>query len=162
MTVEAIADRAGVSKKTIYRWWPAKGAVILEAMGEIAESSTPFPDTGDLATDLRTQMTAVLDFLASPLTGSAYTGLIAESQHDEELAKALAKQLVKPRVSAATERLRQAQQQGQLPADADLQLIIELLYGPIYYRRLLHLGAHSAERIHALVDHVLGLGRQPG
>ncbi|MFB9531814.1 TetR/AcrR family transcriptional regulator [Nonomuraea roseola] len=159
VTVEAIAARAGVSKKTIYRWWPTKGAVILEALGELAQTTTTFPDTGDLVADLRTQTAAVLDFLASPRTGSAYLGLIAETQHDEALARDLVEQLIKPRVAVATDRLRSAQRQGQLSAEADLELIVELLYGPIYYRRLLHLGPHADDRLHALIDHVLSQWR---
>jgi AcrR family transcriptional regulator len=157
VSVEAIAARAGVSKKTIYRWWPTKGAVALEAMVDVAETTTPFPDTGDLAADLRTQGAAVLEVLASPDIGSAYRGLIAETQHDEQLARDLTEQLIRPRIAAAKERLRAAQRQGQLSAEADLDLFVELLYGPIYYRRLLHLGPHSRDRLNLLIDHILRL-----
>ncbi|MGC4761554.1 TetR-like C-terminal domain-containing protein [Micromonospora sp. DT46] len=81
--------------------------------------------------------------------------LIAESQHDAGLAAALTEQLVGPRVAVAKQRLARAQQQGQLPVDADLQLIVELLYGPVYYRHLLHLGPYSRDRLRELVDRVL-------
>lgn len=58
VTIEAIAARAGgVSKKTIYRWWPSKSAILLEAFTEMLVSATPFVDTGDIAKDLRTHLT---------------------------------------------------------------------------------------------------------
>ncbi|HEX4813080.1 MAG TPA: TetR/AcrR family transcriptional regulator [Nonomuraea sp.] len=156
VTVEAIAARAGASKKTIYRWWPSKGAVVLEAISESARAATPFPDTGDIAADLHVQMTGVVEVLTSPRIGSAYTGLIAETQHDKELAQALIDGLIGPRVEIVVNRLRLAQRRGELRADVDTELIVELLYGPIYYRMLLHQGLQTPERIHKLIDHVIG------
>ncbi|MEV4179371.1 TetR/AcrR family transcriptional regulator [Nonomuraea sp. NPDC049709] len=156
VTVEAIAARAGASKKTIYRWWPSKGAVVLEAITTSAQAGTPFPDTGDIAADLRVQITGVIEVLTSPQIGSAYTGLIAEAQHDGKLMDAMLDQLIRPRVDLVIGRLRQAQERGELRDDADPQLITELLYGPIYYRMLLHLGLQSADRIQSLIDYVIG------
>ncbi|MFI7232578.1 TetR/AcrR family transcriptional regulator [Nonomuraea angiospora] len=156
VTVEAIAARAGASKKTIYRWWPSKGAVVLEAIVTNAQAGTPFPDTGDITADLRVQMTGVIEVLTSPQIGSAYTGLIAEAQHDATLMEALVGQLIRPRVDVVIGRLRQAQERGELRDDADLQLVTELLYGPIYYRMLLHLGLQSSDRIQSLIDYVIG------
>ncbi|MET7459453.1 TetR/AcrR family transcriptional regulator [Nonomuraea sp. NPDC005501] len=156
VTVEAIAARAGVSKKTIYRWWPAKGAVVLEAMVEMVGEVTQFPDTGDIVTDLRNQMTAVVDYFMTGPRATVYTGIIAETQHDEALARDLLEQLLGPRIEAARERLRLAREQGQLAPDADLDMAVDLLYGPIYYRLLLHLGAYSHKQIGALIDLVIG------
>ena len=96
VTVEAIAARAGVSKKTIYRWWPTKGAVVLEALHEWREDAMTFPDTGDIVADLQAQLEIVNEFMTGP-RGAAYTGLIAESQHDERLAHALADRFIRPR-----------------------------------------------------------------
>lgn len=152
VTVEAIAARAGVSKKTIYRWWPSKGAVVLEAIIEEVPKSTGFPDTGDLVADLAAQMTAVLALV----NGTAYLGVIAEAQHDDTLSRSLTRDLLQPRRAAAVERLRNAQARGQLPEDADLELVIDLLYAPLYYRPLLRLEpATSPERIQAIIDHVI-------
>ena len=63
-SVEAIARRAGVGKQTIYRWWPSKGAVVLEALNEQAGATLAFPDTGDVVADLRTQMSDVAKILS--------------------------------------------------------------------------------------------------
>lgn len=89
------------------------------------------------------------------MSAPPYRGLIAETQHDETLARALTDQLIESRAAQVRDRLRLAQEQGQIAADADPQLILELLYGPVYYRMLLHLGPHAPERVRALIDHVL-------
>ncbi|GGY51730.1 TetR/AcrR family transcriptional regulator [Streptomyces omiyaensis] len=156
VTVEAIAARAGVSKKTIYRWWPTKGAVVLEAFVELAGTATRFPDTGDVVADLRTQMTAVLANILSGPRASVYAGIIAETQHDPALARELRAQLLDPRVAAARDRLRLARDHGQLAPDADVEMVVDLLYGPLYYRLLLHLGPYPPARLRAHVAHVLG------
>ncbi|MFI5807955.1 TetR/AcrR family transcriptional regulator [Streptomyces sp. NPDC051561] len=155
VTMEAIAARAGVSKKTIYRWWPSKGAVLLEAVGQMTDSEAPFPDTGHLAADLYTQMTGVVRLLTTPPFGPAYIGILSELHFDEELTRAVHAQLITPRFTAAVNRLKSAQRQGRLPPGADLELAVELLYGPLYYRYALSKPPHSAERIAEIVDHVL-------
>ncbi|MFC9857097.1 MULTISPECIES: TetR/AcrR family transcriptional regulator [unclassified Streptomyces] len=155
VTVEAIAARAGVSKKTIYRWWPSKGAVLLEAFAEALVDATPFVDTGDIGADLRTHVTGAVKLLSTPPYGPAYAGILSEVHHDDVLAEAVRDQLVGPRVEGAVGRLRSAQERGQIPADADLPLAVEMLYGPLYYRHLLRKPPQDEATIAALVAHVL-------
>ncbi|MFD9543615.1 TetR/AcrR family transcriptional regulator [Streptomyces sp. NPDC060022] len=155
VTVEAIAARAGVSKKTIYRWWPSKGAVLLEAFTEALVGATPFVDTGDIAADLRTHINSAVKLMSSPPYGPAYAGILSEMHHDDDLAVAVREQLVDPRFERAVGRLRSAQEQGQVPADADLPLAVEMLYGPVYYRHVLRKPAQDDATVVALVAHVL-------
>ncbi|GIF76425.1 TetR/AcrR family transcriptional regulator [Asanoa siamensis] len=154
LTVEAIAARAGVSKKTIYRWWPSKGAVMLDAVDERAKAVAAHPYTGDLATDLRNQLAAVVALL-TPSDRSPVAGLIAEAMHDDELAHDLRERLIRPRIDSFDERLRQAQRDGQFPADADLDVALGLVYGPIYHRLVFHLGMPDAAQLDTLVTHAL-------
>lgn len=154
LTIEAIAARAGVSKKTIYRWWPSKGAVVLEALDAAAGAVAEHPNTGDLAADMRSQLTAVIGLL-TPTETSAAVGLIAEALHDEELAHDLRETLIRPRIEKFNERLRQAQRDGQFPADADLDVALNLLYGPLYHRLVYHLGMPNPDELHTLVAHAL-------
>lgn len=134
-SVEAIARHAGVGKQTIYRWWPSKGAVVLEALDEAAGPTLEFPDTGDVVADLRTQMSAVAALLADP-GFAGFAGLVGAAQSDSALSRALLDTIIEPRVAACRKRLEAAQQCGQLRADVDPEDVIELLYGPIYYRLL--------------------------
>jgi AcrR family transcriptional regulator len=154
-TVEAIAAQAGVSKKTIYRWWPSKGAILLEAINDAVVMTTPFPDTGDLAADLRTQMNAVVRLLTTPPLGPAYAGILTEIQYDDELCRAVQDEFITPRVEAAKSRLRSACDQGELPQDADLDLAVELFYGPLYYRHTLRRPPYTPARVATLIDHVM-------
>ncbi|MYS38615.1 TetR family transcriptional regulator [Streptomyces sp. KhCrAH-43] len=163
VTIEAIAARAGVSKKTIYRWWPSKSAILLEAFTEMLVSATPFVDTGDIAKDLRTHLTGAVNVLAVPPYGPAYAGILSELHHDDQLAETVRRQLIDPRFDEAVGRLRSAQEQGQIPSDADLDLAVEMLYGPLYYRHVLRKPMQDAEDVGKLVDHVLrSLGATTG
>lgn len=155
VTVEAIAARAGVSKKTIYRWWPSKGAVLLEAFTEALVDATPFVDTGDIAADLRTYINGAVKLVSTPPFGPAYAGILSEMHHDDALAKAVREQLIDPRVEGALGRLRSAQERGQIPVGADLPLAVEMLYGPVYYRHVLRKPAQDEAAVAALVAHVL-------
>lgn len=155
VTVEAIAARAGVSKKTIYRWWPSKGAVLLEAFAEVFVNATPFVDTGDIDADLRTHVTGAVKLLSTPPYGPAYAGILTELHHDDVLGRAVREDVVGPRFEAAVGRMRRAQEQGQIPAGADLPLAVEMLYGPVYYRLVLRKPPQDEETVAALVAHVL-------
>ncbi|WP_326685665.1 TetR/AcrR family transcriptional regulator [Streptomyces microflavus] len=161
VTVEAIAARAGVSKKTIYRWWPSKGAV-LEAFTDALVDATPFVDTGDIGADLRTHVAGAVRLLSVPPFGPAYGGILSELHHDDVLAQALKDQLVDPRVEEAVARLRSAQDQGQIPPGANLPLAVEMLYGPVYYRHVLRKPVQDEETIADLVAHVLRALGTPG
>jgi AcrR family transcriptional regulator len=154
LTIEAIAARAGVGKTTIYRWWPSKGAVVLELLDQAATLASAPPDTGDLAADLRTLLTEVIGIL-TPVHTSPATGLIAEALQDPDLAHDLREHLIEPRIAAFKQRLRRAQDAGQLSADADLDVALDLLYGPLYHRMALHLGMPDPSHLDSLVAHVL-------
>ncbi len=154
LTIEAIAARAGVSKKTIYRWWPSKGAVVLEAVVDVATAVAEHPNPGDLAADLHDQLTAVIGLL-TPTKTSAVAGLIAEGLQDDELAHDLRERLIRPRIDEFKKRLRQAQRDGQLPSDADLDVALNLIYGPIYHRLVYHRGLPGPDELRTLVAHAL-------
>ncbi|MFE4452377.1 TetR/AcrR family transcriptional regulator [Streptomyces sp. NPDC056796] len=155
VTIEGIAARAGVSKKTIYRWWPSKGAVMLEAFAERFVGATPFVDSGDVAADMRRHINGAVKLVTTAPYGPAYAGILSEMHHDDVLAQAVREQLVGPRFDAAVGRLRRAQDQGQIPAGADLPLAVEMLYGPVYYRHVLRNPPQDEATVTALVDHVL-------
>ncbi|MFB7914071.1 TetR/AcrR family transcriptional regulator [Streptomyces sp. NPDC056061] len=155
VTIEAIAARAGVSKKTIYRWWPAKSAVLLEAFTDGLIGSTPFIDTGNIAADLRANVMGAVRLLSTPPFGPAYAGILSEVHHDDALAETVRTKLVDPRFAEAVARLHRAQEQGQIPPDADLPLAVEMLYGPVYYRHLLRKPVQDEAEVAALVAQVL-------
>lgn len=161
LTIEAIAERAGVSKKTIYRWWPSKGAILLEAVFDAAASIAPHGDTGDLARDMTAQMMGIVALL-TPQETSPVAAIIAEAQRDPAIAEALRDQVVTPNIEHFTERMRSAQRAGELPDDVDLDVALDLFYGPIYHRLTLHLGLPDEEQMRSRVDHVIAALRAVG
>jgi AcrR family transcriptional regulator len=156
LTVEAIAARAGVGKQTIYRWWPDKGAVVLDAYLALvgADQDLTFPDSGDLEADLRLVLGSTADSLADPVFEKRYRALLTAIQDDPKLAAALHDRLLKPWHAATRQRLRAAQQAGQIRND-DLDAAAELLYGPIYYRWLLRTGPISRQYVDAVIAMIL-------
>jgi AcrR family transcriptional regulator len=152
VSIEAIAAEAGVGKQTIYRWWPSKGAVVLEALDDSLLSVVDFPDTGDLVEDLRTQMKGVTQLLGTAPVGRLYQGLLAAAQCDPELSRAHLDQLIEPATVAGRERIARAVERGELRDDADVQTLIDLLYGAIYYRLLLHTRPLTLEQIDQALD----------
>lgn len=135
LSIEAIAKAAGVGKTTIYRWWPTKSAVVFDALERHFHSVIPFPDTGSVVQDLRKQMRSAATMLQSPV-GSAYLALVAEGQHDPDLARALIERIIGPRRAEARDVLVRGVARGELGADLDPDVVVDLLYGPLYYRML--------------------------
>lgn len=156
LAVEAIAARAGVGKQTIYRWWPDKGAVVLDAYLALvgADQGLTFPDSGDLEADLRVVLETMVDSLTDQVFDQRYRALLTAIQDDPKLSAALLDRLLRPWLDATKERLRAAQHAGNI-RDVDLDVAAELLYGPIYYRWLLRTGSMSRQYVDAVMTLVL-------
>ncbi|GAA4394263.1 TetR/AcrR family transcriptional regulator [Actinomadura sp. NPDC048032] len=157
VTIEAIAARAGVGKQTIYRWWPSKGAVVFEGFLALSEGEegVRLPDTGDVEADLKTVMRATVAEFADPRFEAPLRALNTQIIEDPELAALYREKLADPLDRAKKERLRSAQRAGQLRADADLDLVLEVLYAPLTQRWLHRSGPLTPEYADALVDAAL-------
>ena len=136
VSIEAIARRACVGKQTIYRWWPSKGAVVLEAAIHTLDAVVDYPDTGDVVADLRVQLGRILEVIGTTGFGPAYRGLVAASQSDPALMQELFEQVVEPNVTAFERRMTAAKENGELRPDADTSTLRDLLYGVVEYRML--------------------------
>lgn len=157
-SIEAIAARAGVGKQTIYRWWPSKGAVIFDsflALSEEAEGGMALPDTGDLEADLKLVLRATAAEFADPEFAAPIRALGTEIINDPDLAAQYREKLAGPVDEAKKARLRSGQEAGQLAADADLDLVLEMLYAPLSQRWLYRSGPLTPEYADALVEATL-------
>lgn len=152
VSIEAIAKRAGVGKQTIYRWWPSKGAVALEALDDNLATVVDFRDSGDIVADLRHHMTGVTQLLNSTHIGPVIQGLIAAAQSDPALSRAHLEKVIQPATVAWRDRIVRAQDRGELRADADPDAIIDMLFGAMYFRLLLHTRPSEPEQIDAALD----------
>jgi len=140
LSVEAVAARAGVGKQTIYRWWPSKGAVLLDALVRESAPHAPIPDTGDVVADLGTIVLSVIELFTHPDFGPHLAALIGDAQRDPALAPALLEHFIRPRRAPIAERLQRAQRLGQLPASLDVDAVLEVIFGALYHRLLLRNG----------------------
>ena len=155
LTVEAIAARAGVGKQTIYRWWRGKGAVILDALADDMPEVIALPDTGDLRADLRQVLRATVAEFADPRLSATTRAVTIETLADEDLAAQARDRLLRPQLNAVRARLEAAREAGQVRPDAPLDLVVELLFGPLYHRWLLRNGPLTDDYADGIVDLVV-------
>jgi AcrR family transcriptional regulator len=153
MSMDDVARRAGVSKATIYRWWPSKERLALDALAAEWASTAP-ADQGETGT-LRGDLLALFRPWLRQLNGKPYArvvaGLVAAAQTDREFADLYRQHFVLARRNATRDLLVQARDRGEIAADTDLEVALDLLYGPIYHR-LLHGHAPLTERF---AEHVI-------
>jgi AcrR family transcriptional regulator len=133
ITVGAIAERAGVGKQTIYRWWPSKSAVLLDAMIRHADEVAPAPDTGDLPTDLRRFLRST--FAAAPANRSLLLGVLREALGDAATMERLAG-FTAARRDALAQIIDRARDRGQIPATARHDTVVDQAFGLLWYRMI--------------------------
>jgi len=136
LSIEAIAADANVGKATVYRWWPNKAALVADAFLSSAEADLRFPNTGSVQRDLSLQMKQLVRVLRGK-RGRIVSALIGGGQSDASLIKAFRERFMLPRRQEAYEILHRGISRGELPADLDLDLTLDALYGPIYLRFLI-------------------------
>jgi AcrR family transcriptional regulator len=153
LTVEAIAERAGVSKATVYRWWPNKAAVVMDGFLSTVSSEVPFPHTGCAQEDIRLHMRRLIKALGGKM-GRTAAALIAEGQADPELTEALRSRWLSVRRAEAQRILEHGMACGELREDLDPEVAVDSLYGPIYYRLLVGHAPLEEAFADALADHV--------
>ncbi|TDE52787.1 TetR/AcrR family transcriptional regulator [Nonomuraea mesophila] len=159
LSIEGIAARAGVGKQTIYRWWPSKGAVLFDAFLMLSEQpdsgDSALPDTGDLEADLKAVLRATVEELNDPRYDEPMRALNTEITHDPALAALYAERLDGPMRELKKDRLRSAQRAGQLAGDLDLDVAVDLIWGPLLNRWLQRTGALTPGYADSVVETAL-------
>jgi AcrR family transcriptional regulator len=156
VSMDAVAEQAGVSKATIYRWWPTKETLALDALHhEWAAARPRARETGLLRTDLLALLRPWVRLIGKRPYGRVIAALITEAQTDPAFAEQYRERFVEPRRAQARPILEHAIEHGELPPTTDVELALDLLYGPLYHR-LLHGHAPLNDRfLRDLVDTVL-------
>jgi AcrR family transcriptional regulator len=151
-TIEAVAERSGAAKTSIYRWWPNKGALAMESFLRVAEKQSPFPETDSPRADLRTQLRLFAKVLRGR-AGRLLAGIVAEAQRDPSTREAFIQSYILPRRQAARALLDRGIALGEFRSDLDAEAICDALYG-FFYMRLLFGHAPMDD---AAVDRVLDI-----
>ncbi len=154
LTIEAVAARAGVGKTTIYRWWPTKAVLVADAFLSSVIRETHFPDTGSVREDLRAQMQRLASIFRGS-RGRILRLLIGGGQSDPELIAAFRNRFLLPRRAEAISILQRAIDRGQLSRDIDRNMLLDALYGPLYFRMLIGHGPLSASFVDDVCDAVM-------
>jgi AcrR family transcriptional regulator len=138
MNMDHVAERAGVSKATIYRWWSSKELLALDAFSTDWEAISPLtsPDTGSLREDLRARLRPLRRQLKSRPPGRVLSGLLAQAQTDQAFAELYRERFLEPRRVATRAIFQRAIERGEIPADSDLDVALDLVYGPLFHRLL--------------------------
>jgi AcrR family transcriptional regulator len=150
LTIGGIAERSGVAKSTIYRWWSSKPELVMEAYTATVSRRMPEPDTGSVAADL----TAFVEHLYQGATWEtrlrALRGLMAEAQLDSTFEEPF-RNWVQTRRDVVLTLLARARDRGEIRADADLDLVVDQIFGVFWYRLLVR---HLPLSAQAAADHV--------
>jgi AcrR family transcriptional regulator len=155
VSMDAVADTAGVSKATIYRWWPSKEMLALDALLDWAGASAPARDTGALRGDLLALVRPWVREIQRQPFGRVIAALVTEALSDPQFAEAYRTRFVEPRREAMRAAFARAIERGEAPADLDVEVALDLIYGPLYHR-LLHGHAPLSARFgEAVVDMAL-------
>jgi AcrR family transcriptional regulator len=154
LTIEGVAARAGVAKTTIYRRWRSRDDLAFAVLLELVELLS-VPDLGDTRSELVYLVDSVVRVLDSTLIGGVMQGLVPDLASNPERRSAFREQVVGARVVELRRVVERGVARGDLRPDADVDLMYELLHGPVYFRLLLSGAPLEAGLAERLVDAVL-------
>lgn len=155
MTTDEISARSGVSKATIYKWWPNKYAVAIEAFLTEMMAESPDPDTGSAREDFRLAIRGVARFYSGP-SAHVFAQLIGVAQSDARVQSELREHLVAPRRELMRQIWDRGVARGELRSDADADAAVDLLIGSVLYRLLMGHAPLDEKAADALVDTLVG------
>lgn len=135
MTIENVAQRAGVHKTTVYRRWQSRERLVADAVTELAGTRVPFPDSDDIRADLRTLARSLVRFLASPLGQTVTAVMLSDAGRIPEVADAQRRRFAE-RYRQAEPVIARAIARGELPPGTDPAEVVRNVLAPIYLRVL--------------------------
>lgn len=135
ISIEAIAKRAGVGKTTIYRWWPHKAALVMEAFMAQPGLQNILPTTPDASEAVKVQLEKLIRQLRGQ-NGRIVANIIAEAQAEPEALRLLNENFLNERVNNLRNHLQHGKADGVFNAQLDVEMAIDQLLGPVFYRLL--------------------------
>jgi AcrR family transcriptional regulator len=159
LTIEGIARRAGVGKPTLYKWWGTKADIVLAMVKERVEPSLDPPADLSLEASVQFKARRLVDAF-NGFFGRVMAGLIAEAQHDPDLQIRINQAYILPRRAGTIADIRKAQSDGTFPAEIDPEIIVDQVFGCLYFHLLT--GVHPLTHAYAdqLVETVFSPARR--
>ncbi|MCX4091710.1 TetR/AcrR family transcriptional regulator [Nocardia sp. alder85J] len=136
LTIEGIATRSGAGKQTIYRWWPSKADVLLDAMATKADLYVPIPDEGSYAADLRKFLADSFALGRDETVVAALRALMAHAQVDTEFGLRWRGEFLQRRRDALLTIVERARVRGETPPGLTPDTVADIVFGTIWYRLL--------------------------
>ena len=136
LSIEGIAAHAGVGKATVYRWWPNKAALVIDAFLTWVEPELHFPTADSVSEQLHLQMSRLIRLMRGEF-GTVLSAIIGAGQSEPEVLEAIRKRWLEPRRAEARSIIQQAQARGEVRDDIPADTILDILYAPLYFRLLI-------------------------
>lgn len=159
VTINGIARKVGRARSTIYRRWPSRRHLVAFAV-VTAMGHNPAAATGSLRGDLKATVQTLLNAFGGPL-GRALPGLVADMATDAALAASIREEVLSLRRKSMREALARARARGELSGHLDIELFLDMLTGPFYYRKLFGHASVSRRMSREVVDVALRLVTSP-
>ncbi len=153
LTMEAVAKQAKVGKPTLYKWWPSKAALIMAMFHERLAGNLEVPPTATVEATIRIKALHLIKEF-NGLFGKVMADLIAEGQSDPSILRELFESHIRIRRASTVADIEQAKAKGELASDADAELLIDAIFGPIYYGLLLRHTPLTEQYGNDLIDQV--------
>ena len=150
-TIEAVAAQAGAGKTTIYRWWPTKAELAVDAFFRATEAELRFPDTGSTEDDFRAQITDLAKLLRGE-RGRALAAMLGGARTDLDLERALLERWLKPRRAWGLAKMTKAKKAGELRMGVKPEMALSVLYSPLYTPLLFGADVPSANDVAAYLN----------
>jgi AcrR family transcriptional regulator len=161
-SMDDVSERSGLSKSTLYRWWPSKGALAFDAfqekIRELAASMDqfmPYENRGGAYDELLSQVEGMVHLLSVTQTGRTLADLIAEGRRDERVLESFRTDFLMPRRVRSRSIVSRELQRLQQPDAVDPDIVLDLLYGAIYFRLLVRHAPLDKDFAHEVVDFVM-------
>jgi AcrR family transcriptional regulator len=159
ITIEAIAQKAGVGKATIYKWWPSKAYVALDAVLGHMKATVAAPDTGSAKQDFTEQLKSLVRFYNSRV-GQIFKQFIAEGQCDPEFSKLFRERVLAPRREVARAMWQRGVDRGEITSDLECEIVLDMVYGPSIFRLLAGHGPLNDQLAETMIAALFGgIGR---
>ena len=136
LSIEAIAKEAGVGKTTIYRWWPSKAAVVIDAFMENHLLHTPVREDVPVREALAIHLRSLISQYAGK-PGRLVSQILAESQYDAEVRAMFRERFFDDRYWTIVRLVERGIESGELSPDVDPRILSEMIYAPVYHRLLI-------------------------